>query len=76
MWAPVIKMDGAYIPYDSMIRESSRGHSMYLAQALEQPLLLPKDMDVFRRIRQPNLFMSLKRDLAMVSAIPTAFQFS
>ena len=49
---------------------------MYLAQALEQPLLLPKDMDVFRRMRQPNLFMSLKRDLAMVSAIPSAFQFS
>ena len=76
MWAPVIEMDGASIPYDSMIRESSQGHSMYLAQTLKQPLLLPKDMDVFRRIRQPNLFMSLKRDLAMVNASPSAFQFS
>ena len=34
-WVPVIEMDGAPIPYDSTIRESSRGHSMYLAQALE-----------------------------------------
>ena len=34
-WAPVIEMDGALIPYDSTIKESSRGHSMYLAQALE-----------------------------------------
>ena len=34
-WAPVIKMDGGPIPYNSTIKESSRGHSMYLAQALE-----------------------------------------
>ena len=34
-WAPVIEMDGAPIPYDSIIKESNRGHSMYLAQALE-----------------------------------------
>ena len=50
----MIKMDGAPIPYESMIRESSRGHSMYLAQALEPPLLLPKDMDAFRWMRQLN----------------------
>ena len=31
MWAPMIEMDGAPIPYDSTIRESTRGHSMYLA---------------------------------------------
>ena len=48
-WAPMIEMDGAPIPYDSMIRESNQGHSMYLAQALEQPLLFPKDMDALRR---------------------------
>ena len=66
-WAPTIEMDGAPIPYDSMIRESSKGHSMYLAQALEQPLLLPKDIEALRRMRQPDLFMSLKSDLAMVS---------
>ena len=53
-----------------MIRESNRGHSMYLAQALEQPLLLPKDIEALRRTRQLDLFMSLKRDLAMVSAVP------
>ena len=47
---------------------------MYLAQALEQPFLLPKDMDALRRMRQPDLFMSLKRDLAMVSAVSSASQ--
>ena len=48
-WALVIEMDGTLIPYNSTIRESSQGHSMYLAQALEQPLLLPKDMDALRQ---------------------------
>ena len=46
---------------------------MYFAQALKQPLLLPKDMEALRRMRQPDLFMSLKRDLAMVSAVPSVF---
>ena len=46
---------------------------MYFAQALEQPLILPKDMEALRRMRQPDLFMSLKRDLAMVSAVPSVF---
>ena len=67
-------MDGASIPYDSSIKESRQGHSLYLAQALEQPLLLPKDMDALRRMRHPDLFMSLKRDLAMVSTVLSAFQ--
>ena len=74
-WAPMIEMDGAPIPYDSTIKESSEGHSMYLAQALEQPLFLPKDMDALRRMKQPNLFMSLKKDLAMMSIVSSAFQF-
>ena len=71
----MIEMDGAPIPYDSTIRESSRGNSMYLAQALKQPLFVLKDMDALRWIRQADLFMSLKRDLAMVSTVLSAFQF-
>ena len=39
-----------------------------MAEALEQPLLLPKDMDVVRKLKQYELFMSLKRELAMVSS--------
>ena len=34
-WAPVIEMDGGPIPYNSTIKESNGGHSMYLAQAWE-----------------------------------------
>ena len=67
IWAPRLEMEGAPIPYDASIWGAQRGHSNYLAQALQQPLLLPRDMESIRRTKQPDLFMSLKRDLAMVS---------
>ena len=66
-WAPWIEMEGAPIPYDASIWDARRGHANYLAQALQQPLLLPRDMESIRRTRQPDLFMALKKDLAMVS---------
>ena len=59
-------MDGADILYDASIWETSRGHANYLVQALQQPLILPQDMESIRRTKQPDLFMSLKKDLAMV----------
>ena len=68
-WAPRIEMEGAPIPYDASIWDAQKGHASYLAQALQQPLLLPRDMKSIQCIRQPDLFMSLKRDLAMVSCI-------
>ena len=39
-----------------------------MAEILEHLLLLPKDMDALKHLRQPKLFMSLKRDLALVSS--------
>ena len=39
-----------------------------MAKALERPFLLLKDMDALKRMRQPDLFRSLKRDLALVSS--------
>ena len=67
IWALRLEMEGAPIPYDASIWGVQRGHSNYLAQALQQPLLLPRNMESIRRTKQPDLFMSLKRDLAMVS---------
>ena len=58
-------MDGAAIPYDTSIWDTR--HDNYLAQALQQPLLLPRDIESIRRTKQLDLFMSLKRDFAMVS---------
>ena len=66
-------MDGAAIPWNASVKEFQRGHSAYIAGALEQPLLLPKDMDAIRKLKQQDLFMPLKRDLAMVSSQPHTF---
>ena len=66
-WAPRLELDGATIPWDASIRKFQKGDSAYIAEALEQPLLLSKNMEALRHIRQLYLFLSLKRDLAMVS---------
>ena len=60
-------MDGAAIPWNASIQDHQRGHSAYVAEALEQPFLLPKDMDAARKLKQHELLMSLKRDLIIVS---------
>ena len=67
-WSPRLEVDGAAIPQNAFIRDYQRGHSTHVAEALVQPLLLPKDMDAMRKLKQQELFMSLKRDLAMVSS--------
>ena len=66
-WALRLEMEGATISYDASIWDVPRGHTNYLAQALQQPLFLPRDMDSIWPTKQLDLFMSLKRDLAMVS---------
>ena len=64
---PRLKLDGTAVSWSSPIREFQRDHTIYVAEALEWPLLLPKDIDAPKKIRQQDLFMSLKRDLALVS---------
>ena len=66
-WSPRLELDDALISWDATLWESQRGQASYLAEALQQPLLLPRDMKGLRETWQPNLFMSLKRDMAMVS---------
>ena len=67
IWSPWLEVDGAPIPWNASVREFQKGRAGYIAEALEQPLLLPKDMDVYRRFTQNVLFLSLKKDLAMVN---------
>ena len=67
VWKPWLELEGAAILRNSSIREFQKGHTHYLTEALEQPLLLPKDMTALRNVRHPDLFLSLKRDLALVS---------
>ena len=67
VWEPQLELEGAAILQSSFIKEFQKGQAHYLVEALEQPLLLPKDMVALRNVRQPDLFLSLKRDLALVS---------
>ena len=66
-WSPVLEVDGIPITYDATLRHYRRGHAGLVAEALEQPLLLPQDMEAYRTFNHPELFLSLKRDLTMVS---------
>ena len=67
IWSPKLEVDSVPIAWDSSIRHYREGHTGHIAEALEQPLLLPKDMEAYKNFSQPELFLSLKRDLAMVS---------
>ena len=68
-WSPKLEVDGALIAWDASLRHYHGGHVGHVAEALEQPLLLPKDMEAYRSFTHPELFLSLKRDLAMVSGL-------
>ena len=41
IWNPLLELDGASLPLDSSIRDFQKGKVGYMADALEQPLLLP-----------------------------------
>lgn len=49
------------------IRDFRGGKVGYVADAVEQTPLLPEDMADLRSLRRYEVFLSLKRDLAMVS---------
>ena len=66
-WSPVLEVDGAPIAMDASLRHFRGGHAGRMADALLQPLLLPQDLAAYRSFNHPDLFLSLKRDLAMVS---------
>ena len=66
-WSPKLEVDGAPIAWDASLRHYRGGHVGHIAKALEQPLLLPTDMEAYRNFNHPELFLSLERDLAMVS---------
>ena len=65
-WSPKLEVDSVPIAYDASLRHYCGGHAGHVAEALKQPLLLPKDMEAYRNFNHSELFLSLKRDLAMV----------
>ena len=67
IWSLKLELDGVPIAWDTSIRNYQGGQAGHIVEALEQPLLLPRDMEAYRHFSQQELFLSLKRDLAMVS---------
>ena len=67
IWSPRLEVDRAPIPWGASVREFQKGRVGHITKALEQPLLLPKDMDGYRRLKKNDLFWSLKKDLVMVN---------
>ena len=66
-WSPVLEVDGGPISVDASLRHFRGGHAGRMADALLQPLLIPMDMAAYRSFDYPDLLLSMKRDLAMVS---------
>ena len=63
IWNPSLELDRALLPLDSSIRDFQKGKVGYVANALEQPLLLPQDMANLRSLKKHKVFLTLKRDL-------------
>ncbi|XP_065627007.1 uncharacterized protein LOC136066523 [Quercus suber] len=66
-WSPRLELDGVPFSWETSVRNYKGGRAGLIAEVLEQPLLLPQDMESYRRFGQYDLFMSLKRDLAMIT---------
>ena len=62
-----MEVDGAPISMDASLRHFRGGHAGRMADALLQPLVLPTDLATYRSFDYPDLLLSMKRDLAMVS---------
>ena len=51
---------------DASLRDFNRGIGCHVASALEETLLLPKDMIELRNIRKNEVFLNVKRYLGTV----------
>ena len=74
-WNPSLVLNESPLSLDSSIRDFQMGKAGYVANALEQPLLLPDGMANLRTMKKHEVFRTLKRDLALVSFSFSLFFF-
>ena len=60
---------------DASVRNFQQGRAGYVADTVEQALLLLEDMADLKSMRKHEVFLSLKRDLALVSFLIALFFF-
>ena len=65
-WLPAPILGCESLMDDASIRDFNRGIGCHVASALEQTLLLPKDMVKLRGLRKNEIFLNAKRYLGMV----------
>ena len=66
-WNPPLVLNGSLFLLDSSIKDFQKRKAGYVANALEHPLLLPDNMVDLRTMKEHEVFLTLKRDLALVS---------
>nr|POF09847.1 hypothetical protein CFP56_73237 [Quercus suber] len=69
-WNPPLVLDGAPLTSDSSIRNFDKKRVSYIANSVEQALMLPLDMAELHNLKKHGMFLSLKRDLALVCTPP------
>lgn len=67
-WNPPLVLNESPLLMDSSIRDFYKEKARYVANALEKPLLLLDDMADLRIMKKHKVFLTLKRDLALVSS--------
>ena len=74
-WFPTPMLNGEPLLANASIRDFQRGTADYVTDAVEQALLLLEDMVELRDMRRHEVFLSLKRYLAMVCPFPFSLIF-
>ena len=65
-WLPAPMLDGERLMDDTSIRDFNGGIGCHVISALEQTLLLPRNMSELRGLRKNEIFLNTKRYLGMV----------
>ena len=68
-WLPAPMLGGEPLTDDASIRDYNGGIGCQVASALEETLLLPKDMVELRGLRRNEVFLQAKRCLGMVCTV-------
>ena len=68
-WLPAPMLGGEPLTDDASIRDYNGGIGCQVASALEETLLLPKDMVELRGLRRNEVFLQAKRCLGMVCIV-------
>ena len=65
-WLPAPMLGGEPLMDDALIRDFNGGIRCHVASALEQTLMLPRDMVELRGLRNNEVFLNTKTYLGMV----------